>query len=289
MKQFPPSELLVNADGSIFHLHLKPGQLANNVLLVGDPGRVEMIAGLMDSIEHRAANREFVTVTGTYKGKRVSVVGTGIGTDNIDIVVNELDALVNIDLDTRFEKPNKTVLNLVRIGTCGGLQPDLPPGTFLISAKSVSLDGLLLFYDGSEAIRDLPLEKAFCQQTQWPEAFNHPCVVTADPELVARIGGTDMKRGVTITANGFYGPQGRELRIPLAKPDLNELLTAFSFEGQRITNFEMESSAVAGLGALLGNKAMTVCLVIANRLSTQVNVDYKSAMKALVTTVLDRF
>jgi len=288
MKQFPPSELLVNADGSIFHLHLKPGQLANNVLLVGDPGRVEMIAGLMDSIEHRAANREFVTVTGTYKGKRVSVVGTGIGTDNIDIVVNELDALVNIDLDTRFEKPNKTVLNLVRIGTCGGLQPDLPPGTFLISAKSVSLDGLLLFYDGSEAIRDLPLEKAFCQQTQWPEAFNHPCVVTADPELVARIGGTDMKRGVTITANGFYGPQGRELRIPLAKPDLNELLTAFSFEGQRITNFEMESSAVAGLGALLGHKAMTVCLVIANRLSTQVNVDYKSAMKALVTTVLDR-
>lgn len=289
MKQFPPSELLVNADGSIFHLHLKPGQLANNVLLVGDPGRVEMIAGLMDSIEHRAANREFVTVTGTYKGKRVSVVGTGIGTDNIDIVVNELDALVNIDLDTRFEKPNKTVLNLVRIGTCGGLQPDLPPGTFLISAKSVSLDGLLLFYDGSEAIRDLPLEKAFCQQTQWPEAFNHPCVVTADLELVARIGGTDMKRGVTITANGFYGPQGRELRIPLAKPDLNELLTAFSFEGQRITNFEMESSAVAGLGALLGHKAMTVCLVIANRLSTQVNVDYKSAMKALVTTVLDRF
>jgi len=288
MKQFPPSELLVNADGSIFHLHLKPGQLANNVLLVGDPGRVEMIAGLMDSIEHRAANREFVTVTGTYKGKRVSVVGTGIGTDNIDIVVNELDALVNIDLDTRFEKPNKTVLNLVRIGTCGGLQPDLPPGTFLISAKSVSLDGLLLFYDGSEAIRDLPLEKAFCQQTQWPEAFNHPCVVTADPELVARIGGTDMKRGVTITANGFYGPQGRELRIPLAKPDLNEQLTAFSFEGQRITNYEMESSAVAGLGALLGHKAMTVCLVIANRLSTQVNVDYKSAMKALVTTVLDR-
>ncbi|NLT03914.1 MAG: nucleoside phosphorylase [Bacteroidales bacterium] len=288
MKQFPPSELLVNADGSIFHLHLKPGQLANNVLLVGDPGRVEMIAGLMDSIEHRAANREFVTVTGTYKGKRVSVVGTGIGTDNIDIVVNELDALVNIDLDTRFEKPNKTVLNLVRIGTCGGLQPDLPPGTFLISAKSVSLDGLLLFYDGSEAIRDLPLEKAFCQQTQWPVAFNHPCVVTADPELVARIGGTDMKQGVTITANGFYGPQGRELRIPLAKPDLNEQLTAFSFEGQRITNYEMESSAVAGLGALLGHKAMTVCLVIANRLSTQVNVDYKSAMKALVTTVLDR-
>jgi len=288
MKHFPPSELLINADGSLFHLHLKPGQLAGDVLLVGDPGRVEMIAGLMDTIECRAANREFVTVTGTYKGKRVSVVGTGIGTDNIDIVINELDALVNIDLDTRFEKPNKTVLNLVRIGTCGGLQPDLPPGTFLISAKSVSLDGLLLFYDGSEAIRDLPLEKAFCQQTQWPEAFNHPCVVTADPELVARIGGTDMKRGVTITANGFYGPQGRELRIPLAKPDLNEQLTAFSFEGQRITNYEMESSAVAGLGALLGHKAMTVCLVIANRLSTQVNVDYKSAMKALVTTVLDR-
>jgi uridine phosphorylase len=288
MKHFPPSELLINADGSLFHLHLKPGQLAGNVLLVGDPGRVEMIAGLMDTIECRAANREFVTVTGTYKGKRVSVVGTGIGTDNIDIVINELDALVNIDLDTRLEKPTKTVLNLIRIGTCGGLQPDLPPGTFLISAKSVSLDGLLLFYAGSEAVRDLPLETAFRQQTAWPASFNHPCVVTADPTLVDRIGGTDMKRGITITANGFYGPQGRELRLPLAKPDLNEHLTAFSYEGQRITNYEMESSAVAGLGALLGHKAMTVCLVIANRLSTQVNIDYKSAMKALVTTVLDR-
>ncbi len=288
MNQFPPSELLINADGSIFHLHLKPGQLADNVLLVGDPGRVEMIADLMDNIECKTANREFVTVTGHYKGKRVSVVGTGIGTDNIDIVVNELDALVNIDLYTRFEKPTKTVLNLVRIGTCGGLQPDLPPGTFLISTKSVSLDGLLHFYAGSEAIRDLPFESAFRQQTNWPEDFNHPCVVTANPELVARIGGSDMKRGVTITANGFYGPQGRKLRIPLSKPDLNEHLTAFSFEGQRITNYEMESSAVAGLGALLGHKAMTVCLVIANRLSNQVNIDYKSAMKALVTTVLDR-
>lgn len=288
MKHFPPSELLINADGSIFHLHLKPGQLADNVLLVGDPGRVEMIAGLMDSIDCRAANREFVTVTGVYKGKRVSVVGTGIGTDNIDIVINELDALVNIDLDTRLEQPTKTVLNLIRIGTCGGLQPDVPPGTFLVSAKSVSLDGLLLFYDGSESIRDLSLETAFKQQTNWPDGFNHPCVVTADPELVDRIGGPDMKRGITITANGFYGPQGRELRIPLAKPDLNKLLSAFSYEGQRITNYEMESSAVAGLGALLGHKAMTVCLVIANRLSTQVNIDYKSAMKALVTTVLDR-
>lgn len=288
MKHFPPSELLINDDGSIFHLHLKPDQLATNVLLVGDPGRVDMIAGLLDSIECKVSNREFVTVTGSYKGKRVSVVGTGIGTDNMDIVLNELDALVNIDLDTRLEKPNKTILNLIRIGTCGGLQPDLPPGTFLVSVKSVALDGMLFFYEGSETVRDLPFEAAFRQQTAWPDSFNHPCVVTADPELVQRIGGTDMKRGVTITANGFYGPQGRALRIPLAKPDLNERLSAFSFEDLRMTNYEMESAAVAGLGALLGHKAMTVCLVIANRLSTQVNVDYKTAMKDLVITVLDR-
>lgn len=288
MRHFPASELLINPDGSIFHLHLKPGQLADCVLLVGDPGRVDMIAGLMETVECRVANREFVTVTGLYKGKRISVVGTGIGTDNIDIVINELDALVNIDLETRLEKTVKRSLTLVRIGTCGGLQPDLPPGTFLVSEKSVSFDGLLPFYKGSEAIRDLPFETAFCSHMDWPSSFNHPCVVTAHPSLAKQLGDIPFKRGVTITANGFYGPQGRELRIPLAKPDINERLQTFRFDGYRITNYEMESSAVAGLSALLGHKAITVCLVIANRLSTQVNVDYHSAMVSLVKTVLDR-
>ncbi len=288
MRHFPDSELLINPDGSIFHLHLRPEQLADSVLLVGDPDRVSMIAGLMETTECSVSNREFVSVTGTYKGKRITVVGTGIGTDNIDIVINELDALANIDLNTRLEKPDKRTLELVRIGTCGGLQPDVPPGTFLISEKSISFDGLLHFYRGSEAIRDLSFEDAFRSHMDWPESFNHPCVVTSDPGLVGRLGDSDFKRGVTITANGFYGPQGRELRIPLARPDFNERLCTFRLNGQRITNYEMESSAVTGLSSLLGHRATTVCLVIANRVSTQVNVNYKTAMLSLVTTVLER-
>jgi len=288
MKQFAESELMINADGSIFHLHLKPEQLADTVLLVGDPGRVDMIAKLMDQVECRVANREFVTATGTYKGKRLSAVGTGIGSDNIDIVINELDALANIDLKTRQERPEKRQLNLIRIGTCGGMQPDIPVGSFLISEKSIAFDGMLHFYGGTEAIRDLAFEEAFYQQMNWPASFNRICVVTASPELVNRIGGADMKRGVTITANGFYGPQGRELRVPLAKPDINSLLEKFEYKGYHITNYEMESSAVAGLAALFGHQAMTVCLVIANRLAKNVNIDYKTAMQQLVTTVLER-
>ncbi|MDP4278790.1 MAG: phosphorylase, partial [Bacteroidota bacterium] len=217
-----------------------------------------------------------------------SAVGTGIGSDNIDIVINELDALANIDLKTRQERPEKRQLKLIRIGTCGGMQPDIPVGSFLISEKSIAFDGMLHFYGGTEAIRDLAFEEAFYQQMNWPASFNRICVVTANPELVNRIGGTDMKRGVTITANGFYGPQGRELRVPLAKPDINSLLEKFEYKGYHITNYEMESSAVAGLAALFGHQAMTVCLVIANRLAKNVNIDYKTAMQQLVTTVLER-
>ena len=250
MKSFPDSELILNADGSVFHLHLLPGQVAETVLLVGDPGRVDMIASYLSNVEFRIANREFVTVTGQYQGKRISVVGTGIGTDNIDIVLNELDALVNIDLQTRTEKPVKTVLNLIRIGTCGGMQPDLIPGTFLISEKSIGFDGLLNFYEGRDRVCELDFEREFRAQMQWKDAFGHPYVIAASPELMERIGRDDMKRGVTISANGFYGPQGRELRIPLAKPDMNALLQKFAWNGYRITNYEMESSAVAGLSAL---------------------------------------
>jgi len=285
---FPESELLVNTDGSIFHLHVKPEQLADTVLLVGDPGRVEMVGSHFSSIECRVANREFITITGLYKDKRVSVVGTGIGTDNIDIVLNELDALANIDFETRTEKEVKKSLRVIRIGTCGGMQPDLPIGTFLISEKSVALDGMLYFYDGLDSVKDSLFEDEFCRQMNWPALFNRPCVVSADPELVNQIGRDDMKRGVTISANGFYGPQGRRLRIPLARPEINKNLQKFRFGNYRITNYEMESSAVAGLSALLGHKAMTVCLIIVNRMAKNANVDYNSAMHTLVETVLER-
>lgn len=288
MKFFPDSELILNADGSVFHLHLLPGQIAETILLVGDPGRVDLIATYLTDVEFRIANREFVTVTGSYKGKRISVVGTGIGTDNIDIVLNELDALVNIDLQTRTEKPVKTVLNLIRIGTCGGMQPDLIPGTFLISEKSIGFDGLLNFYEGRDKVCDLDFEQEFRSQMQWSETLGHPYVISASTELIAQIGRDDMKRGVTISANGFYGPQGRELRIPLAKPDMNALLQGFSWNGYRITNYEMESSAVAGLSALLGHRGMTVCVVIANRLAKEVTPNYHQAMEVLIETVLDR-
>jgi uridine phosphorylase len=289
MKFFPDSELILNADGSVFHLHLLPGQIAQTILLVGDPGRVDMIAALLSDVEFRVANREFVTVTGFYKGKRLSVVGTGIGTDNIDIVLNELDVLVNVDLKTRTEKPVKTVLNLIRVGTCGGMQADLIPGTFLISEKSIGFDGLLNFYAGRDAVCDLAFEAEFRAQMNWSDTLGHPYVVTACSELIERIGKDDMKRGVTISANGFYGPQGRELRIPLAKPDMNALLEKFAWKGYRITNYEMESSAVAGLSALLGHKAMTVCVVIANRLAKEVTPNYHQAMEVLIETVLERF
>lgn len=288
MKSFPDSELILNADGSVFHLHLLPGQIAETILLVGDPGRVDMIAALLSDVEFRIANREFVTVTGQYKGKRLSIVGTGIGTDNIDIVLNELDVLVNVDLKTRTEKPVKTVLNLIRIGTCGGMQADLIPGTFLISEKSIGFDGLLNFYAGRDAVCDLEFEAAFRSQMNWSDSLGHPYVISASSELIERIGKDDMKRGVTISANGFYGPQGRELRIPLAKPDMNALLEKFSWNGYRITNYEMESSAVAGLSALLGHQGMSVCVVIANRLAKEVTPNYHQAMEILIETVLER-
>lgn len=285
---FPDSELLVNSDGSIFHLHIKPGQLADTVILVGDPGRVDMIKGYFTAVECHIKNREFETATGIYNGKRISVVSTGIGTDNIDIVLNELDALVNIDLTTREEKEIKKSLNIIRIGTCGGMQPDLPVGTFLISEKSIAVDGMMFFYDGVDKIRDAAFEKELCNQVNWPAAFNHPMVVDADKELVERIGLDDMKRGVTISANGFYGPQGRRLRIPLSEPDLNARFQKFSYGKYRITNYEMESSAVAGLSKMLGHKAMTVCLVIANRFAKEADVEYKNSMENLVETVLER-
>jgi uridine phosphorylase len=288
MKHFAPSELIINSDGSIFHLHIKPEQLADNVILVGDPGRVELVAAYFDTQECSVSSREFNTITGTYKGKRISVISTGIGTDNIDIVMNEIDALSNIDLQTRIEKAEFRQLTIVRIGTSGGMQPDIPLGSFLISEKSIGFDGMLNFYAGRDSVSDLHFEEAMKKHLSWNAQWAAPYVVDADTELVNRIGKDDMLRGVTISANGFYGPQGRVLRIDLAEKDINDKIESFRFDQYKITNYEMEGSAIAGLAKLMGHKAMTVCCIIANRRVEAANTDYKPYIEKLVTTVLDR-
>ena len=270
MKHFPESEFIINADGSVFHLHLQPEQLRDKIILVGDPGRVDLVASFFDTREFEVSSREFHTIGGTYKGKSVMCLSHGIGTDNIDIVVNELDALANIDFSTRYEKPQFRQLTLVRVGTSGGLQPHVPIGTPVIAEKSIGF------------------ERAFCEFVKWNPLWAAPYVVDADSELVARIGGDDMVRGVTISANGFYGPQGRELRIPLADPELNKKIEAFKYGSQVVTNYEMESSALAGLAKLMGHKAMTVCSIIANRVAHHANPNYKTAVSDLIQTVLER-
>ena len=285
---FEPSELIINPDGSIFHLHIQPDQLAHKIILVGDPGRVGTVAAHFEKKEYEVESREFHSITGTYKGKRITVVSTGIGCDNIDIVLNELDALANIDLTSRSVKPQLTSLEIVRIGTCGGLQPETPIGTFIASVKSIGFDGLLNFYDGRNNICDLELEKEFTRHMDWNPRLCAPYVIDADKELVKRIAGEDMVKGITIACGVFYGPQGRELRIPLADPKQNEKIEAFKYHNLKITNFEMESSAVAGLSKLLGHKAMTCCMVIANRRAGTANASYKNSINDLIQLVLDR-
>ena len=287
-KFFAESELIINGDGSIFHLHLKPEQLADKVILVGDPGRVSLVASHFESKECDIESREFHTITGTYHGKRISVVSTGIGCDNIDIVLNELDALANIDFQTRTEKEQLRELTLVRIGTCGGLQEYTPVGTFIASEKSIGFDGLLNFYSGRNDVCDLPFEEAFKQHMQWNPQLCAPYVIDADKETLERIAGNEMVKGVTIACGGFFGPQGRELRIPLADPKQNEKVESFEYNGYRITNFEMESSALAGLARLMGHKAMTCCMVIANRRAKNVNANYKNSIDELIKLVLER-
>ena len=287
-KYFPPSELIINEDGSVFHLHVKPGQTADKVILMGDPDRVPLCASHFDSMECDIRSREFRTITGYYRGKRITALSTGIGCDNIDIVMNELDALTNIDFETRTEKEEKHSLEIVRIGTCGGLQPYTPTGTFICSVKSIGFDGLLNFYAGRNETCDLQLEEAFKKHTGWSPLHCSPYVAIADPELAERIAGNDMTRGVTISANGFFGPQGRQLRVPLADAELNARIESFDYDGQKITNFEMESSAIAGLARLMGHKAVTVCMVIANRRALNADTGYKNTIDTLITTVLDR-
>jgi len=288
MKHFPPSELIINSDGSIFHLHLKPEQLADNVILVGDPGRVALVAAYFDTQECSVSSREFNTITGVYKGKRISVISTGIGTDNIDIVMNELDALANINLETRMENPDFRQLTIIRIGTSGGMQPEIPLGSFLISEKSIGFDGMLNFYAGRDSVSDLAFEESLKKHLVWNAQLAAPYVVDADDELINRIGKDDMLRGVTISANGFYGPQGRVLRINLADMELNDKIESFRYGKYKITNYEMEGSAIAGLSKLMGHKAMTVCCIIANRRVEAATTDYKPYIEKLVQTVLDR-
>lgn len=287
-KYFAESELIINPDGSVFHLHIKPEHLAQKVILVGDPGRVATVAEHFDSKECDIESREFHTITGNYKGKRITVVSTGIGCDNIDIVVNELDALANIDFESRYEKDKPRSLELVRIGTCGGLQPNTPTGTYIASAKSIGFDGLLNFYAGRNEVCDLDFEEAFTHHMNWNPQLCAPYVIDSNTELLERIARKDMVRGVTIACGGFFGPQGRELRIPLADPEQNQKVENFEYEGWKITNFEMESSALAGLARLMGHRAITCCMVIANRLAKQANVNYKNSIDELIKLVLDR-
>lgn len=285
---FPDSELVINSDGSIFHLHLKPEQLADKVILVGDPGRVNLVASHFDTKECETSNREFHTITGNYKGKRITALSTGIGCDNIDIVMNELDALANIDFSSRTEKSAHRTLTLVRVGTCGGLQPNTPTGTYIASVKSIGFDGLLNFYAGRDEASDLQLEKAFKEHVGWNLKMGNPYVATADPQLINTIAANDMVKGITIACGGFFGPQGRRLRLPLMEPDLNEKIESFEYNGLKVNNFEMESSALAGLATLMGHKAMTCCMVIANRRAKKMETNYKGDIDGLITLVLDR-
>lgn len=289
-KHFAESELIINSDGSVFHLHVKPEQLADKVILVGDPGRVSLVASHFDTKECDIESREFHTITGTYKGKRITVISTGIGCDNIDIVMNEVDALANIDFNTREERATLRQLEVVRIGTCGGLQLNTPAGTFICSEYSIGFDGLLNFYAGRNAVCDLQMERALLNHLGWSGNMCQPApyVVAADKELVERIAKNDMVRGFTVACGGFFGPQGRELRIPLADPHQNEKIESFEYNGMRINNFEMESSALAGLAKLMGHKATTVCMVIANRRAQKADTGYKSHIDDLIELVLER-
>ena len=289
-KYFAESELIINKDGSVFHLHVRPEQLADKVILVGDPGRVALVASHFEEKEMEVESREFRTVTGTYKGKRITVISTGIGCDNIDIVMNEVDALANIDFQTRTEKQQLRSLEIVRIGTCGGLQLNTPEGTFICSEYSVGFDGLLNFYEGRNAVCDLKMERALISHLGWTGNMcqPYPYVIKADENLVERIARNDMVRGITVACGGFFGPQGRQLRVPLVDPRQNEKIESFEYEGMHITNFEMESSALAGLAKLMGHRATTTCMVIANRRAGKANTGYKNIIDDLITLVLDR-
>jgi uridine phosphorylase len=290
------SELILNSDGSIFHLHLLPHQLSEKVILVGDPDRVKLLGQFFTTIECEVQNREFHTITGFYGDKRVSVVSHGIGPDNIDIVINELDALVNIDFETRTVKPSLTSLTLIRVGTSGSLQSHLLSGSYSIAEISIGLDTVLHYYANSDTVIDSNLTQAFISHLNWNNKCGEPYAVHADPDLVQRFASLSstsqgdpihLHRGITIAAVGFYGPQGRELRLPLQSPEINSLITSFSYQDLQIANYEMESGALAGLGKLLGHKVVTICCIINNRLKQSMETSYKGSMTELLHLVLE--
>ncbi len=284
----PSSELIINQDGSAFHIHLRPEQLRDKIIMVGDPGRVDMVASYFDRIDYDVSSREFHAVGGSYKGKELMCISHGIGSDNIEIVVTELDALANIDFATRTVRPEHRTLEMVRVGTSGSLQEDLHIGDFCIAEKATGTDGILNFYADRDAVCDLEFEREFCEFTKWRHDWAAPYTVDAAPELVERIGRDDMRRGYTISAVGFYAPQGRMVRLRLADPDLNAKIEEFRYHGRPVTNFEMESGCLQGMAKLLGHKAMTVCCIIAERRATNANTDYKPSVRRLIETVLDR-
>jgi uridine phosphorylase len=283
---FEPSELILNGDGSIFHLKLFPGDIADTIILVGDPNRVEMVSAFFDSIEIRRSNREFVTHTGSFRGKRITALSTGIGTDNVDIVLNELDALANIDLDERRLKTTRRTLRLVRIGTTGGLQKDIPINSIILSRYAAGFDTVLNFYADRDNVADLAMEKAFMEHSDWPPLLHHPYFVRSSDNLF-RLFPPETHSGITISAPGFYGPQGRKLRLQLMDPKLNDKLESFRYRDLRITNYEMESSALFGLARLLGHEAVTLCAMIANRASLEFTEDYKGLVNKLIKFTLE--
>ena len=287
MRQIPPDQLPINADGSIFHLHLKPEQLADKVVMMGDPERVPIVAAYFDNIEFDRQSREFRTITGMYRGKRITALSHGIGCDNIDIVMTELDALANIDLQKREVKKDFRQLTLVRIGTSGGLQPFCPIGAYVVSEISMGMDGLVFFYENGEQIVNKELFYQFLDHTRWNDLLAKPYFVSSDKELSERVG-FDMIKGITISASGFYGPQGRHVRLGLSHPEMNNLIESFNYNGLKITNYEMESAALAALAGLMGHKAMTACVIIAGRYSGGMNTNYKGSFDELIQKVLDR-
>jgi uridine phosphorylase len=285
-KNMKHTELITNPDGSIFHLHLLPGEIADKIIIVGDPARVEMIGQMLDTVRIRKSNREFSTLTGSYKDTEITIISSGIGTDNIDIVLNEIDALVNIDLSTGIVFDDPRSLTFVRLGTSGGLQADMPVGSFIASAKAVGFDGVLHFYEGYEWCLDHMLADSLADHLEWPDTLAYPYVVDADASLLEQVA-AGMRKGITISSPGFYGPQGRHLRLDPFDSELNDNIASFRFRGEQITNYEMESSAIYGLAKLLNHKALTICVVIANRVTGEFLSDYKPAIRSLAGQVLD--
>jgi uridine phosphorylase len=279
------TELITNKDGSIFHLNLLPGDISDKIIIVGDPGRVDMLASLLQDVRVKKENREFRTITGTFGNSEITVISSGIGTDNIDILINELDALVNIDLNTGIIKEDPVSLTCIRLGTSGGLRADIPVGSYVLTETAIGFDGLLHFYEGYDWILDTGLSDALVEYLEWPDNLSYPYAVNANKELVELFQKENFKKGITISAPGFYAPQGRRLRLQTFDNEINNKLSEFSFRGRTISNYEMESSAIYGLSALLGHKALTICLVIGNRVTGEFFQDYKPLIRDLALKV----